>query len=184
MLPAAMRRATTYALVVSLLAIAVAVASCGGEEPGGTEASEGEAIVLDDVAYNVGLTRFLNPDDVEDHEYLVGQPPAPRGTYYLGVFLTLENQSDDPKPTARNYTVVDTLDTRYRPLASDSPFALPIGVAVEGDGQLPILDSTAQTGPNQGSLLIFQVSDDVSDNRPLRLEIDSAGESGEITLDI
>jgi hypothetical protein len=184
MLPAAMRRASIYALAISLLAIGLALASCGGEEPDGTEGSEGEPVVLDDVAYNVGLTRFLNPDDAEDHEYLVGQPPAPSGSYYLGVFLTIDNQTDEPKPTARSYTVVDTLDNKYRPLASDSPFALPIGVAVEGDGQLPILDSTAQTGPNQGSLLIFRVNDDVSDNRPLLLEIGSAGETGEITLDI
>ena len=178
-----MRRASIYALVLSLAAVGLVLASCG-EEPGGTEANEGEPIVLDDVAYNVGLTRFLNPDDAEDAEYLVGQPPARSGTYYLGVFITLDNQSDETKPTASSYTVVDTLDTKYRPLASDSPFALPIGNDIEGDGQVPILDSTAQTGPNQGSLLIFQVNDDVSDNRPLMLEIGSAGESGEITLDI
>jgi hypothetical protein len=184
MLPAAMRRAATYALAVSSLATGLVLASCGGPEPGGTEANEGEPIVLDDVAYNVGLTRFLNPDDAEDSEYLVGQPLAPSGTYYLGVFLTVENESDELKPTADNFTVVDTLDNRYRPLASDSPFALTIGTEVEGDGQLPILDSTAQTGPNQGALLIFRVNDDVSDNRPLILEIGSAGESGEITLDI
>ena len=179
-----MRRASIYALAVSLVAVGLALASCGGEEPGGTEASEGEPIVLDDVAYNVGLTRFLNPDDAEDAEYLVGQPQASGGTYYLGVFLTIDNESDELKPTAGSYTVVDTLDNRYRPLASDSPFALRIGSDVEGDGQLPILDSTAQTGPNQGSLLIFRVNDDVSDNRPLLLEIDSSGESGEVTLDI
>lgn len=179
-----MRRASILALTIGLLATGLALASCGGEEPGGTEGSEGEPIVLDDVAYNVGITRFLNPDDAEDHEYLVGQPPARSGTYYLGVFLTIENESDETRSTASDYTVVDTLDNKYRPLASDSPFALRIGLPVEGDGQVPILDTTAQTGPNQGSLLIFQVNDDVSDNRPLILEVGSAGETGEITLDI
>jgi hypothetical protein len=183
MLPAAMRRAPIHALVASLLAAGLVLASCG-KDAGGTEGSEGEPIVLDDVAYNVGITRFLNPDDAEDSEYLVGQPPAPNGTYYLGVFLAIDNQSDETKPTASDYTVIDTLDNKYRPLASDSPYALPIGTDVEGDGQLPELDTTAQTGPNQGVLLIFQVNDDVSDNRPLKLEIGSAAGSGEITLDI
>jgi hypothetical protein len=184
MLPAAMRRASIHALALGLLVAGLVLASCGGPEPGGTEGNEGEPIVLDDVAYNVGITRFLNPDDAEDAEYLVGQPPARSGTYYLGVFITLDNQSDEPKPTARDYTVIDTLDNKYRPLASDSPYALPIGTDVEGDGQIPILDSTPATGPNQGSLLIFQVNDDVSDNRPLRLEIGTGTDTGEITLDI
>jgi hypothetical protein len=184
MLPAAMRRATIHALAFGLVAVGLVLASCGGPEPGGEEGNEGEAVVLDDVAYNVGITRFLNPDDAEDHEYLVGQPPAPSGTYYLGVFLVIDNQSGETKPTASGYTVIDTLENKYRPLPSDSPFALQVGTDVEGDGQVPILDSTAQTGPNQGALLIFRVRDDVSDNRPLRLEIDAAGEAGEITLDI
>jgi hypothetical protein len=183
MLPAAMRRPATYALALSLLVIGLALASCG-EDAGGTEGNEGEPVVLGDVSYNVGLTRFLNPDDAEDKEYLVGQPPAPSGTYYLGVFIVVDNESDEPRPTAGDYTVVDTLDTKYRPLASESPFALPIGTDVPGDGQLPELDTTAQTGPNQGALLIFRVNDDVSDNRPLRLEIGSSGETGEIILDI
>jgi len=165
MLPAAMRRPATYALALSLFVIGLALASCG-EDPGGTEGNEGEPVVLG------------------DEEYLVDQPPAPRGTYYLGVFMVIDNESDEPQPTAGDYTVVDTLDTKYRPLASDSPFALPIGTEVPGDGQLPELDTTAQTGPNQGALLIFQVNDDVSDNRPLTLEIGSSGETGEIVLDI
>jgi hypothetical protein len=187
MLPAAMRRALTYALALGLLVIGLALASCG-EESGGTEGNEGEPVVLGDVSYNVGLTRFLNPDDTEDREYLVGQPPAPDGTYYLGVFIVVSNESDESKPTAGDYTVVDTLDNKYRPLSSDSPFALRIGTPVEPDGQLegqlPVLDSTAQTGPNQGALLIFRVNDDVSDNRPLMLEIGSDAGDGEILLDI
>ena len=52
------------------------------------------------------------------------------------------------------------------------------------NGQLPLLDTTAQTGPNQGSMLIFSVSADVSDNRPLMLKIDTADGAGEVLLDI
>ena len=36
----------------------------------------------------------------------------------------------------------------------------------------------------QGSLLIFPVHDDVSDNRPLKLEISTSAGSGEVVLDI
>ena len=177
-----MRRLTIVAAAAAALAT-LSLAACG-EEPGGTEAAEGEPIVLGDVSYNVSITRFLNPDDEEDREYLVGQPPAQTGTYYLGVFLDIANESDEPQPTADSYTVIDTLDTEYQPVSSESPYALEVGADVPGDGQLPVPDSTADTGPNEGALLIFQVKDDVSDNRPLTLEIESGGEGGEITLDI
>jgi hypothetical protein len=183
MLPAAMRRVPTFATLIALIA-ALALASCGGEQPGGTEGAEGEPIVLDDVSYNVGITRPLNPDDPEDVEYLVGQPQARPGTYYLGVFIEIINESDATKTTAHTYTVSDTLDNEYHPEPSDSPYALDIGRELDPEGQLPVPDTTAQTGPNQGSLLIFKVDDTVSDNRPLRLEIESGSETGEVTLDI
>jgi hypothetical protein len=183
MLPAAMGRAPIIAILLALFA-ALAVASCGGEEPGGTEGSEGEPVVLDDVSYNVGITRPLNPDDPEDVEYLVGQPQARSGTYYLGVFIEIINESDETKTTAHTYTVLDTLDNEYHPVPTDSPYALDIGRELDADGQLPVPDTTAETGPNQGSLIIFHVDDSVSDNRPLMLEIESGGETGEVTLDI
>ena len=179
-----MRRVSILATLASVLAAALVLAACGGEEPGGTEGAEGEPVVLDDVSYNVGITRFLNPDDPEDAEYLVGQAPAPGGTYYLGVFLEIINESDETKTTADDYTVTDTLDNEYHPIPSESPYALDIGGELDDEGELPVPDTTAQTGPNQGSLLIFHVDDDVSDNRPLTLEIESGGETAEVTLDI
>jgi hypothetical protein len=184
MLPAAMRRGSILALLLTALVAAVALAACGGPEPGGTEANEGEPIVLGDVSYNVGITRFLNPDDEEDSEYLAGLPPAESGTYYLGVFIVLANESDEPSMSADRYTVIDTLDTEYEPVSSESPYALDVGAEVPGDGQLPVIDTAAQTAPNQSALLIFKVDDDVGENRPLELEVESADGKGEITLDI
>jgi len=184
MLPAAMRRVSIFALLVAALTAALALASCGGEKPGGTEGKEGEPIVLGNLSYNVGISRFLNADDTEDHGYLVGQPQAPSGTEYFGVFIQILNDTDTPQSSATDYTVVDTLHNEYKPIPSISPYALDIGTQVAPKGQVPVLDTTAQTGPNEGSLILFRVSDDVSDNRPLLLEIGSGSESGEITLDI
>jgi hypothetical protein len=100
------------------------------------------------------------------------------------VFIEIINESDETKSTADAYTVSDTLDNQYDPIPSRSPYALDIGRELDSDGQLPVPDTTAQTGPNQGSLLLFRVDGDVSDNRPLKLEIESGGEAGEVTLDI
>ena len=184
MLPAAMRRVRTVPFYLLALGAAIALTSCGGVEPGGAEGKEGEPVVVDEVSYNVGITRPLNPDDPEDREYLVGQPLPETGTYYLGVFINIFNDTDDTHSTAHEYTVLDTLDNEYHPLDSESPYALEIGAEVAADGELPEPDTTAQTGPNQGSLLIFHVDDSVSANLPLKLEIGGSSETGEIILDI
>ena len=166
--------------LLAVLALAGAVGGCGEEEPE-TEVVEGEPIEIGDLEYNVQLTRFLNPDDNEDAEYLVGQPPAEPGTEYLGVFLVVENETEEERPSADGYVIRDTLETEYEPLETESPYALEIGAEVPAEGELPLPNTTPATGPTQGSLLIFQVDAGVGENRPLKLEIDS---SGEVELDI
>jgi hypothetical protein len=184
MLPAAMRRlpAVLFCLL-AVIAAPLALGACGEEEPE-TEVVEGEPLELGELSYNIQITRFLNPDDNEDAEYLVGQPPQEPGTEYLGVFMVVENHSDELQPSAAEFIVHDTLANQYEPLESESPYALDIGTDVPAEGQLPLPDTTAQSGPNQGSLLIFSVEDSVSENRPLKLEIGSVEGTGEVILDI
>ena len=177
-----LRRAALAATCLLAL-IAIAAAGCGPDAVE-SEGKEGEPVGVADLQYNVQITRFLNPDDNEDAEYLVGQPPAPAGKAYLGVFLVIDNQTDELHPSADSYTVSDTLKNEYEPVESDSPYALEIGADVPADEQLPLPDTTPYAGFNKGSLLIFEVDESVSENRPLRMEIESSGESGEITLDI
>ena len=176
-------RLAALAMMAALSALALSLSACGSEEA--TEVVEGEPAELGELAYNVQITRFLNPDDVEDAEYLVGQPEPEPGTSYLGVFMTVVNENkDDPHASADTYTVVDTGGNEFEPAESESPYALDIGAEVAGEGQLPIPDSTAATGPNQGAMLLFLVDDTVSENRPLELEIDSDDGSGVVELDI
>lgn len=184
MLAPAMRRriVATAALALAGLVAAATLAACGAEEE--SEAVEGEPIEVAGLSYNVQITRFLNPDDTEDAEYLEGQPPAPPGISYLGVFMVIENETEDVRPSATNYVVVDTLESEFEVAESESPYALEVGADVPAEGQLPIPNSTAATGPNEGSLLIFPVGDDVGDNRPLRLEIETFDGIGEVILDI
>ncbi len=188
MLPDLMRRPLAALLcLLAALALALALGACGEEESEAgvpKEAVEGEPLELGELGYNVQITRFLNPDDVEDRDYLVGLPPAPPDTDYLGVFLVIKNEGDEELPSAGGYTVFDTLENEFEPLESESPFALEIGAPVAPEGQLPIPDSTADTGPNQGSLLIFNVDETVSENRPLKMEIHSVFGTGEVLLDI
>jgi hypothetical protein len=189
MLAPLMRRVAMLALLALVAGVA---AGCGDEEPTGVagpsivpaEAVEGEPLDLDELSYNIQITRFLNPDDAEDAEYLVGQPPEQPGTSYLGVFLVIENETEEARPSASGYTVVDTVGNEFEPAESESPYAIDIGAEVPPEDQLPLANTTAATGPNQGALLTFLVSDEVSDNRPLVLEIETEGGAGEVILDI
>ena len=145
---------------------------------------EGEPLELGELSYNVQLTRFLNPEDNEDAEYLVGQPPEQPGETYLGVFLVIENESEEEAASASSYEVVDTQDQTFEPVETESPYALEIGATVPAEDELPLPDTTTQTGPIQGAMLLFLVSDAVTENRPLELEIGGGSETGTVELDI
>jgi hypothetical protein len=185
------RRALAVPLAAA--ALALGLAACGAEEETeeveGHEVPfvvEGEPIELGDLRVNVQLTRFLNPNNTEDAEYLEGLPPPPADKDYLGVFLEAENEGDDPAklPEASELTVTDTTGKEFQPSESDTVFALELGSEVEGHGEVPIAESAASSGPVQGSLVIFLVDTGVSENRPLEMDLTADGEQGVIELDI
>jgi len=176
------RNAVLAALALALATLALGLSACGAEEE--AEAVEGVPIEIAGLEYNVQITRFLNPDDTEDAEYLAGMEPPEPGTSYLGVFMVIENENEDARPSATNYTVVDTLDQEFEIAESESPYALDVGAEVPAEGQLPLPGTTAASGPNHGSLMIFPVDDSVSENRPLTLEIETFDGTGEVILDI
>jgi len=177
------RRALALAFVLALAL--VGVAACGSDE--GHEADEGVPIKLGDLEINVQETRFLNPSQRDDREYLEGQQlPTPAGKNYLGVFLTVENQGDSPVrlPTNAQISIVDTTGAAYESTPSHTPFAAPLGAELAAGADIPAPDTAAASGPVQGALVLFLLDQGVSQNRPLKLEIEFEGETGEITLDI
>jgi hypothetical protein len=181
-----MRAKVALSLGLVALLAAIPLAGCGekeGEEA--FEAVEGEPLHLGDLIYNVAITRFMNPNETSDMEYLVGQPPEPPEQSYLGVFLLITNDSDDEAfPSADEYHVSDASGRIYEPLESESPYALELGATVPADGAIPEPDTTAAAGPVQGAMLLFLVDDDVSEERPLELEIADPEGTGLVELDI
>ena len=119
------------------------------------------------------LTRFLNPDDNEDSEYLVGHRRRSRERLPGGV---PDDRERDRGPAAssadlhRGRTRSTTSSSRWTERA---PTRSRSGPRCRRRVELPLPDSTAATGPNQGALLIFLVDDEVSENRPLKLEIET-----------
>lgn len=169
---------------LALIALALGVSACGYSSDS-KEVVEGEPVQLGELQYNVIFSRYLNPNDNEDSSYLVGQKPAPEGSNYFGVFFEVQNESEDPQTLPSTLTITDAEHTRYEVLPSESLYALPLSGEVEPQEQIPVLDSTPQQGPIEGSVAVFLLPEEVSANRPLTLHIESPeGEKAEVTLDL
>lgn len=176
------RRLVTGLFALALAALTLAACGAEGEE---LDVAEGEPIEFEHASYNVVISRFLNPDDEEDSAYLEGQPPAPPGEDYFGVFMQIENEGEEAITLPEDMTVVDTLDTIYQPLETENAFALEFGAEVPPEGEVPVANSVAADGPTQGSLVLFLLEESSTENRPLELEIPlSSFETGAIELDI
>jgi hypothetical protein len=169
---------------VALGLLALAVTACGYTSDS-KDVKEGEPVKLGELHYNVIFSRYLNPADNEDSAYLVGQPAPPTGSTYFGVFFEVQNESEEPQTLPTTLTITDADHKTYDLVPSESLYALPLGGEVEPQEQIPILDSTAQTGPIEGSLALFLLPPEASDNRPLTLHIASPdGETGSVLLDL
>jgi len=166
-------------LLISLLAVAAAVGltACGEEHPGVDEpAREGLALELDGVAYNVFITRQLNPRVPPDEAY-VSDEPAPGQTLY-GVFIQACNNTEETHETVSEFVVHDNQDNRFEPqeLPEDNAFAYSPRT-LDPMECIPEAGTVAQLGPTAGSMLLFELPLENTENRPLELEIE--GEGGE-----
>jgi hypothetical protein len=184
-MPATRRRICAALTLAAALVIASLAAGCGSDSSD-LKVKEGEPMVLDDLSYNVEITRFLNPADPEDKAYLVGQPDPPTDKLYLAVFMQVHNTADSERTIPTDFQVTDTAGDEFAPVQSKSLFALPLGGKMVANATEPDAESTAANGVIQGSMVLFEVSDGVTESRPLTLDIPASqgGEVGEVELDI
>lgn len=163
--------------------LAVTISACGYENDS-KDVVEGEVVKLGELKYQVIFSRFLNPNDNEDAAYLVGQAPAPKGSSYFGVFLEVQNKSEETQKLADSFTITDAGHQTFEAIPSESLYAFPMGGEVESQEPVPTPDSTPQQGPIEGSLVLFQLPSSASENRPLTLSIGSPEGPAEVTLDL
>jgi hypothetical protein len=185
-----MRRPIT--ILLALVAV-TALAACGNKEEKVLHgATEGIYLDLGELQYQVQISRVLNPSSPEDRSYLVGldasQLELPAGQEWFAVFMRVQNETERSLPAARDYTITDTQDTKFRPieLGPDNVFAYRAG-DVGPKSLIPAPDSPPSEGTIQGSLLLFKIPTRNLENRPLELSIaspDTPGEVATVDLDI
>ncbi|HEX2102954.1 MAG TPA: hypothetical protein VHF51_04845 [Solirubrobacteraceae bacterium] len=185
-----MRRLLT--LLVTLVA-ATALVACGNKEEVVLHgATEGIYLDLGELKYQVQISRQLNPASPEDRAYLVGldasQRDLPAGQEWFAVFMRVQNEDTRPHPAAREYTITDTQENKFRPvpLGPENVFAYRAGT-VGPESLIPVADSPAAEGSIQGALLLFKIPTRNLENRPLELEIaspDTPGLTATVDLDV
>ena len=119
---------------LALAALAIVVSACGYTSHS-KAVSEGEAVKMGELQYEVIFSRYLNPNDNEDSAYLVGQPTPPNGSTYFGIFLQVQNESNESQELPSTLWVTDATHRRYDLIASESLYAFPFGGEVESEGQ-------------------------------------------------
>ena len=181
-------------LLTALAAALVAgLAGCGNREsePRTFAETEGLYLELGDLEYQVQISRQLNPSDTEDADLLMGLPDTEAALTaeeaWFGVFLRVQNQTDEPLPVADEFEIRDADENVYRPLDIDpeeNVFAYTAETLEPGQLEPP-LDSAAQNGPIKGGMLLFKIPYDAFGSRPLELRIiPPSGEEGVVDLDV
>jgi hypothetical protein len=153
--------------------------------------TEGLYIEVDELTYQVQMSRILNPSSRDDQAYLMGLAEGVdigADEVWFAVFMRVENQTDETHPAADQFEITDTTEKTYRPVLLDPdanafvyrPEPVAPGVIV------PEPDTPAFNGPIQGELLLFKVDVESLYNRPLEFEISSTrgGGTGLISIDV
>jgi hypothetical protein len=180
-------------LLALVAAAALVAGGCGNKEEVVTQAdTEGIYVGVDDLTYQIQISRILNPADVEDASYLLGLPddeeePA-KDEVWFGVFMRVENETENELTPTDSFKITDTQHDVYEPVELDPevnvfsyhPEPIP------GGQLIPVTGSAPSDNTIQGSLILFKLPVQSLYNRPLEFEIESAegGENARIDLDI
>ena len=179
-------------VISSALLLALLAAGCGNKIEARTSGeTEGLYLDIDELKYQVQISRYMNPDDVEDKAFLTGLPeseaePAGDETWF-GVFIRVSNETDEPIEPADTFEIIDTQENVYRPVPLDTsvnPFAYAPD-PVPPKGLIPEEGTVASESTIQGSLLLFKVKTESLQNRPLEFRLRrGSGTTGVVDLDV
>lgn len=178
-------------LLTALAAASLGLAACGNKEETISHGeSEAEYVTLGEMQYQVQLSRQLNPADVGDRALLVGIPRPLQGLarreVWFGVWVRVTNKSGTPQRAADEFKILDTRGRVFEsvPLKGANVFAYRPAIVKT---VYPALNSAASSSPTGGAFLLFKLTLEALDFRPLELAFTSAGTPGEestVRLDV
>ena len=178
-------------VVLAVALLALAGVGCGSDEEKTVAETEGLYLDINGLKYQIEMSRYMNANDVEDSEYLVGLPEGTeqpnKDETWFGVWVRVQNQGDKALPSADSWEIVDTQDNTFRPVPIDTDvnvFAFKPGIEVPPNTVLPLASSASGQGPIQGSLLLFKVKTDSLQNRPLQLKFSNGQQGQQAIYDI
>ena len=139
--------------------------------------------------YQVQLTRLLNPQQRPDDSFMRGQAALPADEAYLGVFLRIENDGDEPYKPPRDMKVVDTQGNEYLPLdTTQSGFGLDFGSADPARRRCAAAELARVVQPDLRSAGPVPREGGVGDRQPARwcceIPVEGEEEPSRITLDV
>jgi hypothetical protein len=174
--------------LAAVVALALSASGCDKEVQRLESKNEGTRVALDNLFYQIQISRMLNPKDVEDSYYLRGQPTPAKGDSYFGVFVYVVNETKEqrilPAPES-GMKIVTASGDEYKPLPLRAPGwgyePSPLGKGAV----LPIPNTPAYVGPIRGALVLFRIPQKSLDSRPLEFEIKGrGGKTATTTLDV
>ena len=186
-------RAVPPTRLIALLALAAALvlAGCANRLETRTQGeTEGLYIDVGELRYQVQLSRIINPHNPNDATFLRGLPEGtvqPTGEEaWFGVWLRVQNTtSEKTLPVAAEYQIVDTQENEPVELEENVFAFAPQDLGP--NSILPDPQSPAGQGVIQGSLLLFKLTTEALQNRPLEFKIispENPDEIGIVDLDV
>ena len=182
--------------VLALLLAGGGLSACGNhhDEDARLQRIEGEGFYLSlgELKYQVQLSRQLNPNTIQDRALLRGVPATDQqlaaDEVWFGVFMQVENESDEPLRPSGDIEVIDTQEEVFKPLGLEdtNQFAYRSTEAIPAGERVPLPDTPASDTAIQGSMLLFKLKRTALDNRPLELKLESStnDQTGIIDLDV
>jgi hypothetical protein len=164
-------------LPVLLLGAALALSGCGNKLDVRTVGeTEGLYIDVGDLKYQIQLSRIINPRDTEDQHYLTG---LPAGTLepnadeaWFGVWIRAQNTTSEQSfDTAQDFEIVDTQENTFEPIELEENEWAYMPRRLGPNTVLPDSQEPAGQGPVQGSLILFKLTNEALQNRPLEFKI-------------
>jgi hypothetical protein len=180
------------AIAMLVAVAALAVAGCDKHERVLLAETEGIFVTVDELKYQIQISRQLNPSSPEDQAYLRGLPAGEEeledDEVWYAIFMRVENDKDEPHQMAENYVIHDTTGAEFEPLELDPEFNLFLYEPRElaPGTRTPIPNSPASDNTIRGELLLFKINASALGNRPLELEIESpsGGDNAIIDIDV